>query len=392
MHLIALEQEPTSLRGGQERNLLEICRGLAAQGHRITLLYEREGNLLDQYRQFCESTLHIDAYGFDRRKPKNILQFVRNVAGIGKIPVYDDSIVFSNVCHTVTFGYALSRLRGLPFVCYFQIPACELNRQIRFALDRVDRYITVSHQTKRSWVDYGLPDSKIEVIQNATDPYKFKPADDLAALRKEWEIPDETRIVSYVGRLDRDKGIESLIKAFGLLTQQGIDAQLLIAGKPVLHYDEEKGVECPQVGERYVQSLRQLASDRGVGDRVKFLGHTDPVPIYQLSDVNVVCSVWEEPFARVILESMSCGTPLVGSRIGGTIEALTGEFERGLFTPGDEADLARCLAETICWRSQDPQLGERYRSHIIQHFSLDRLIDDFEVALSKMVQKNRAAA
>lgn len=392
MHLIALEQEPTSLRGGQERNLLEICRGLADRGHKVTLLYEREGNLLDQYREFCESVQHVDAYGFDRRKPKNILQFVRNVAGIRNIAVYEDSVVFSNVCHTAVFGYALSRLRGLPFVCYFQIPACELNRQIRFALDRVDRYITVSHQTKRSWVEYGLPDSKIEVIQNATDPNNFKPAEDLAALRKEWQIPDETRIVSFVGRIDRDKGIESLIKAFGLLIQQGIDAQLLIAGKPVLHYDEEKGIECPQAGERYVQSLKQIAVEMGVGDRVKFLGHTNPVPVYQISDVNVVCSVWEEPFARVILESMSCGTPLVGSRIGGTVEALTGEFERGLFTPGDEKDLARCLAEIIDWRSQEPQLGARYRSHIIQHFSLDRLIGDFEVALSKMTQKNKVAA
>jgi glycosyltransferase involved in cell wall biosynthesis len=392
MHLIALEQEPTSLRGGQERNLLEICRGLSERGHRVTLLYEREGNLLEQYREFCEYTHHIDAYGFDRRKPKNILQFVRNVAGIGKIQIHDDSIVFSNVCHTVTFGYALSRLRGLPFVCYFQIPACDLNRQIRFALDRVDHYITVSHQTKRSWLEYGLPDSKIEVIQNATDPNKFKPADDLAALRNQRGIPEATRIVSFVGRIDHDKGIESLIKAFGLLHQQGVDAQLLIAGKPVLHYDAEKGIESPEAGERYVRSLKQLASENGVGNLVKFLGHTDPVPVYQISDVNVVCSVWEEPFARVILESMSCGTPLVGSRIGGTVEALTGEFERGLFTPGDEQDLARSLAETIQWRERDPGLGARYREHIIQHFSLERLIDDFEVTLSKIAQKRKVAA
>ncbi len=392
MHLIALEQEPTLLRGGQERNLLEICRGLAERGHKVTLLYEREGNLLDQYREFCDSILHIDAYGFDRRRPKNILQFVRNLVGIGKIPVYEDSIVFSNVCHTVTFGYALSRLRGLPLVCYFQIPSCELNRQIRFALNRVDRYITVSHETKRSWIEFGLPASKIQVIQNATDLNKFKPADDLNALRNQWGIPETTRIVSFVGRIDETKGIESLIKAFGLLHQQGTDAQLLIAGKPLLHYDVEKGIESPEVGERYIQSLKQLATENGVSDLVKFLGHTDPVPVYQISDVSVLCSVWEEPFARVILESMSCGTPLIGSRIGGTVEALTGEFERGLFTPGDEQDLARCLAKTIQWREHDPELGARYREHVIQHFSLERLLDEFEATLSQMAREARVAA
>jgi len=50
MHLIVVENEPTSLRGGQELNLLEICRGLAQRGHNISLLYTKEG-ILPQFRQ-----------------------------------------------------------------------------------------------------------------------------------------------------------------------------------------------------------------------------------------------------------------------------------------------------------------------------------------------------
>ena len=392
MHLIALEQEPTSLRGGQELNLLEICRGLSKRGHTISLLYEREGNLLDQYREFCQNVIEVDAYGFDRRKPKMILQFLRNVAGIGKIPAYEDSIVFSNVCHTVPFGYALSFLKGLPFVCYLQIPPCELNLQNRLALKGVDHFIAVSYQTKLGWVNYGIVDRKIEVIQNGTAPDKFKPAEDFAALRKEWGISEDARVVSYVGRIDHDKGIESLIKAFALLNKTQQNTQLLIAGKPVLHYDPVKGRECPEAGERYRQSLEQLAINLGVGDQVRFLGHTNPVPLYQISDVNVMCSIWAEPFARVILESMSCGTPLVGSRTGGTIEALTGEFERRLFTPGDEQDLARRLSETIDWRQNDPKLGTRYREHILKNFSLEKLVDNFEVVLVKIAKKSPVAA
>ena len=387
MHLIALEQEPTSLRGGQEKNLIEICRDLAARGHKVTLLYEQEGNLLDQYREFCESTLHIDAYGFDRRRPKTILQFVRNVVGIGKIPVYANSVVFSNVCHTATFGYALSRLRGLPFVCYFQIPSCEVNRQIRFALDRVDHCITVSHQTKQSWVDYGLPDSKIEVVHNGTDTHKFRPAQDFLATRKQWEISERAKVVSYVGRIDEDKGLEYLIKAIALLAIQEPNIKLIIAGRPVVHFNVLKGEECEEEGMGYQRSLEQLAKDLGIADRVQFVGYlSNPAALYQTSDISVLPSVWSEPFGRSIIESLACGAPVVASNIGGIPEILTGEFAANLVTAGDEKALAKRISEVIYWRETDPEFGQRCSDHVAKKFSLESMISGVERALLSVAQ------
>lgn len=393
MHLIALEQEPTSLRGGQELNLFEITRGLVKRGHRVSLLYERDGNLVDQYREFCQDVIKIDTFGFDRRKINDVLKFVRSLIQIGKVPAAEDSIVFCNAYHSAVFGYAVSSLKRLPFVCYFQIPPCDFNRQRRFALNSVDEFISVSHQTKMEWVKFGLPEHKIRVIQNGTDPNKFKPAEDFAALRREWGLSEHDRVISYVGRIDESKGIESLIKALGVLNQEGIKPRLLLAGKPVVHYDPVKGKECPEAGVKYQKSLEQLAIDLGVGDQVKFLGLLkNPVPLYQVSDLNVLCSIWPEPFARVILESMSCGTPIVGSRTGGTIEALTGDFERGLFTPNDEKDLARCLTELMNWRTQEPQLGEKYRQHVLENFGLEKLVENFEVALLNIGRGSRVAA
>ncbi len=75
MHLIALEEKATSLRGGQDLNLLEICRELAKRGHKITLLYERGGDLLEQYNEFCDHTIHVNSYGFDRRRFDDVLNF-----------------------------------------------------------------------------------------------------------------------------------------------------------------------------------------------------------------------------------------------------------------------------------------------------------------------------
>lgn len=393
MHVIALEQEPSSLRGGQELNLIEITRGLAKRGHKISLLYEREGNLVGEYRAFCQDITKVNTFGFDRRKLDDILRFVSGLLKIGAIPIYKDSLVFCNAYHSSVFGYVLSLLKNLPFVCYLQIPPCDgFIRQRRIALNGVNHFIAVSHQTKLDWIDFGLVEEKIQVIQNGTNPDKFRPIDDFIALRKEWGLSEHDRVISYVGRIDEAKGIESLIKALAVLRQQGLKPQLLIAGKPVAHNDPEKGKECLEMGANYQRSLEQLATDLNVGSQVKFLGLLkNPVPLYQVSDVNVLCSIWSEPFARVILESMSCGTPIVGSRIGGTIEALTGEFERGLFTPNDEKDLARCLVQIIDWRSQEPQLGERYRDHVLKHFSLEKLVENFEMTLLKIASNSRVA-
>ena len=383
MHLIALEKVPSSDRGGQEKNLLEICRDLVNRGHRVTLLYEREGNLLDQYREFCEFTQHVDAYGFDRRRPKNFLQFVRNVAGIGKIPTYEDSIVFSNTCHAVAFGYALSRLRRLPLVCYFQTPfSSDLNRQNRFALARADQYITVSHQTKQTWVEYGLPDSKIEVVHNGTDLHQFKPAQDFLATRQQWRIPERAKVVGYAGRIDPEKGLEYLIKAVALLATQEPNIRLMIAGRPVVHINAVKGTECEDKGMNYQRSLEQLAKDLGIENCVQFLGYlSDPAALYQTSDVTVLPSIWAEPFGRSIIESLACGTPVIASRIGGIPEILTGEFTANLVPARDEKALAKRLSEIIHWRETDRGLGQRCSDHVVNHFSLESMIGGVERTL-----------
>ncbi len=131
MHLIVLENELTSLRGGQELNLFEVCRGLAHRGHSISLLYLEAGNLLEPYRSFCDRVIKIHSFGFDRRSVKDTLKFLPSLAQALSISTASDSLVFCNDYHFSLFGYALSQFRNLPYLCYLQIPPCDFNRQRR---------------------------------------------------------------------------------------------------------------------------------------------------------------------------------------------------------------------------------------------------------------------
>ena len=151
------------------------------------------------------------------------IKFAVSVAKITQIPITSSSILLVNDYHISLFAYVISLLKKLPFLCYLQIPPADPNRQTRMALKGVDHFVAVSQQTKQEWVDFGFADEAIEVIHNGTDTHKFKPAPDFLATRNLWEMSERAKVVSYVGRLDVEKGIEHLIKAIALLAHQEPD-------------------------------------------------------------------------------------------------------------------------------------------------------------------------
>ncbi len=384
MHLIALEKHPTSQRGGQELNMFEICRDLSQKGYSVSLLYTNEGNLLEHYRSFCDHVIKIDAFGFDRRRIGNMLKFASSLAKINQLPIKSNSVLLINDYHISLFAYIVSLLKNLPFLCYLQIPPSDTNRQVRFALKGVDRFVAVSQKTKREWVEYGCADDAIEVIHNGTDTNKFKPAQDFLATRKSWGFSETAKVICYVGRIDREKGLEYLLKAVALLAEQEPEIRLIIAGKPVVHFSALKGTECEDEGMKYQRSLEQLARDLGLDNRVQFLGYlSDPVSLYQTSDISVLPSIWSEAFGRSIIESLACGTPVIASRVGGIPEILIGEFAENLVMAGDEKALAKRIFEVIQWRETDPSLGDRCRQHVMNKFSLQSMIDGVEKTLLK---------
>ncbi|BAZ10230.1 group 1 glycosyl transferase [Calothrix sp. NIES-4071] len=409
MYIFVLEEKPTSRRGGQELVLFDICRGLAQRGHKVILLYSDEENLLEEYQQFCFQTIKVKQFRIYR--PSHIIKFWTGILAIkhqiaSNMPEYisGNSIVLSNQYQDTFIGRILAFLLNIPLVCYLHLPPPQLvtwhpkpkigfkelkhhiamlnlSTQIQIGLQGVKQYIAVSKQTKTDWVHKSYQSDIINVVHNGVNLETYKPTTNFQELRKQWGISSDCRVISFVGRLDKEKGLEILLNAFALLYNQiksksnnVNQIKLLIAGKPVL------------LGEEYQTSLEKLSVNLGIQNDVTFLGHvTNTTSLYQVSDVMVLPSLWSEPFPRSIIESMACGTPVIGSRTGGIPESLTEEFQRGLFEPGNETDLADTIRQIINWRQEDPQLGARCRNHAISKFSIDRMINDVEKILESQL-------
>lgn len=160
--------------------------------------------------------------------------------------------------------------------------------------------ITVCQALKDRLVELEVPDSKITVLRNGVDLQVFH-MQDRAALRSKLGV--DGFVLASVGLLIERKGHHLAIEAI----RDVPDATLLIVGS---------GPER--------QQLENLSTRLGVADRVRFLGNLDQkslCEIYNCADALVLASS-REGWANVLLESMACGTPVLGSAVWGTPEVI----------------------------------------------------------------------
>jgi glycosyltransferase involved in cell wall biosynthesis len=129
-----------------------------------------------------------------------------------------------------------------------------------------------------------------------------------------------------VGRLSEYKGQHLLIKAVGVLKNNGADIQAVIAGHAMEPY--------------FVDHLRKLAVDLNVSDRVHFLGfQSEPHRLIQALDVLALTTV-KETFGMVLVEAMRLGVPVIGSHAGGVPEIIDHNQTGLLFQSQDASSLA----------------------------------------------------
>ena len=150
---------------------------------------------------------------------------------------------------------------------------------------------------------YGISSAPVQVIPPGVDLTLFQPVDTLMA-RQELALTYK-RIILYAGRIEPLKGLDILIKAVSMLNDAANAHLVIVGGGP------DDAAE--------MRRLKSLASQLDISNMVSFVGAVsqERLPVYYgAADVFVLPS-WYESFGLVALEAMSCGTPVVVSRVGG---------------------------------------------------------------------------
>jgi glycosyltransferase involved in cell wall biosynthesis len=170
-------------------------------------------------------------------------------------------------------------------------------------------------------------------------------------------------IVAFAARLSPEKGADVLLRALPAVLARVPDARLIVAGNG------------PELGR-----LRKLAADLGIAPRTRFLGH---IPHAELDDalasawVQVIPSLWNEPFGLVAPEAMMRGTAVVASRAGGPAESVV-HGETGLLVPsGDPEAMAGALARILSSRETAEAMGAAGRRRALRDYPVSACVDAF---------------
>ena len=183
---------------------------------------------------------------------------------------------------------------------------------------------------------FQLPGDKVRIIHNGVDPanYEVRTA---RVTRDMYAAPGE-KIVFYVGRLVREKGVQVLLHAVPKILAGHPRTKFVIAGKGP-----------------YQEDLKRLAARLGIAQSVYFTGYVDNEvrnALYSWADVAVFPSLYE-PFGIVALEGMAARTPVVVSDTGGLSEIVEHEVD-GLKVPPDAPE---ALASAVLRILHHPDFG-----------------------------------
>jgi len=222
---------------------------------------------------------------------------------------------------------------------------------------------------------FGLPKDKLRVIPNGIDPSKLRASErvDLASLRSLYARADE-KVVLFVGRLVREKGVWLIIEAFKDLLPIVPEAKLIVVGK---------GPE-----EMY---LRDYARRLGLEQKVYFTGFIEDDirnQLYKLCQVAVFPSLYE-PFGIVALEAMALGKPVIVSDTGGLGEVVKHGYTGLKFPSGDKKALSRVLADVLLDYDLAQRLSQAGKKEV-KMYSWDKVAQATENIYNEVIRLAQA--
>ncbi|MCU0970191.1 MAG: glycosyltransferase family 4 protein [Rubrivivax sp.] len=320
------------------------------------------------------NTIHrLQLQRYEWLKPESLLLYARLFLRSMRLAVTERpaAVLAGRALPEGLVAWAVARLRGSRVVIYAhgeELTGWGRGRKFQtmcFALRHADTVLANSDFTRDTLVSLiGVRPDRIAMAYPVVDADRFRPGLPCDDLRAGIGLRPGQRLILSVGRLQRRKGFDHVVRALPGLVARGIDVHHAIVG----------------IGEDWGY-LEQTAAELGVRDRLHLLGHVEPDDLprwYNACDVfampNRDIEGDTEGFGIVYLEANACGKPAVAGITGGTGSAVQDGLN-GLRVDGDrvdavEAGLARLLGDDALAR----RLGEAGRARIVDGFTPQRRV------------------
>jgi glycosyltransferase involved in cell wall biosynthesis len=210
----------------------------------------------------------------------------------------------------------------------------------------------------------GYPSSRYRVVHNGVDTGRFVPAA-ADAMRRELGIASDELVVGMFASFKQQKNHPLFFRAAARVLERFPRTRLLLVGDELyagMHGSDE-----------YKREVLDLVEALGLRDRCLFAGNQDAVHrFYAACDVTVMSSHFEGT-ANAVLESLSCGVPVVATAVSDTAMILPDGRAGYVVPPGDERAMSERIGALLGDAALKARMGQAARNWILQEFSSERL-------------------
>lgn len=348
--------------GGAEKQTVSLANGLYRRGWKVVFVYlVASDNLLRE----IDAGLREHVYYVPRKKyidwtaVSSIKKLLKGHGIFLVLAVNRLALVYAVM--STAFEKKVKLLAGIHTTKLSGIDALAFYFSFWWLYKFARQVIYVCRTQMDYWSVRGLHlKRRATYIYNGVDTKKYLVASDecRADMRKKLQIPESSAVFVSIAMLRREKRHVDMVRALMKVIANGGDAYLLCVGD-----GEEK------------ERILRLAEELDIRKYVRMTGRVDDVrPYLAAADVTLLLSA-SETFSIAVLESMSCGCPVIAYDVGGVREQIISQDCGAVLTPGDSEALVellmnitakrvaadkQALHEFVCARFSDEMMVARY--------------------------------
>jgi glycosyltransferase involved in cell wall biosynthesis len=369
---------PPDHLGGAERTAQVIYERLSGRGRDVCVLTgyvekpSQEGDIFRMIPRYNDPSGSIRKLTFIEKTRLDVISYfkakefykkngvsillVRSVRGISLRPIF----AAMDLGIPVIFMVPDDWLAELKASCDRSFIWGALRKRVLYKNFDYEHILCPSEYLLNIYSKAGFKKEKLSLFPHAVDTEMFKPGG------QREDMPG-THII-FVGRLFSNKGLHVLVEASKLLKEDGKTFRITVIGKG----DEE-----------YESSVKRKVEDYDLEENFAFKGmipQSDLPDFYRSSDIAVVPSL-QEAFGITLIEAMSCGLPVVASKIQAIPEIINDGIDGILVESGSPDSLAKGLISLMEDASKRTSLGASARKKAVNEYSLDKYIEKLEKVL-----------
>ncbi|MBS7564692.1 glycosyltransferase family 1 protein [Mucilaginibacter sp. Bleaf8] len=391
--------------GGQNVYVAQVVQFLAKIGYLVDVFTRWEDAAMPQVINWLPGVrvVHVKAGPVSIISKEEILEFMpeftQSILNFIRAEGISYDLSHANFFMSGLVAANLKKILGLPFAITFhalghvrrihqgdsdKFPAERLQIE-EDVVKQADYIIAECPQDRDDLINYyKAPSYKIVIIPCGFSSKEFYPIEKAEA-RKLLNIETDKHIILQLGRMVPRKGVDNVIRSLSKLKDKQSVLLLVVGGD----CDEPDPVLCPEIGR-----LQKIAAELGVEASVQFTGRKSREELkfyYAAADI-FISTPWYEPFGITPLEAMACGTPVIGSNVGGIKYTVVDGETGGLVEPEDPQALAEKIEELISEPTLLKQMGLNAIKRVNNYFTWAHVADKISTLYIKMLNTGSKVA